>query len=163
MSKYDVKNIANYVINYFYENSDKLKNNEENFEILEINNLKMQKVLYFLYGFFYSETREELFDVEFLAWKLGPVIKSIYEINKNATENNGYRNIPKDTYCEFAKKIEDEDKKLINQILDNLMEISTWALVELSHKPGGPWEATKQSEVISRDLLNKYFRNLELK
>ncbi len=37
------------------------------------NELRMHKILYFLYGFYWKEHKEKLFDSKFSAWQYGPV------------------------------------------------------------------------------------------
>lgn len=38
-----------------------------------VTNLKLQRILYLLYGQFWSRYKKELFPAHFVAWKLGPV------------------------------------------------------------------------------------------
>ena len=58
--------IANYVILYC------LRHN------IEITNLKLQKILYFLEANFLFEHRRPLFEDQIEKWKLGPVFPNVY-------------------------------------------------------------------------------------
>jgi len=67
---------ANYIIE---------KLNEE--KIDDLTNLKLQKLLYFAYGVHLSLFNEKLFNDEIQAWKLGPVIPSVYNEFKDHGKN----------------------------------------------------------------------------
>ncbi|ALA97259.1 Phage-Associated Protein [Spiroplasma kunkelii CR2-3x] len=158
MENYGVKNIANYVLKFFYDK----EYTDDEFSSLEITNLKMQKVLYFLYGFYFSETGKSLFSDDFIAWKYGPVIKEIYDINKNNI-TNPYENLRKDIYSNYDFNIKNINWEIIDNILNNIIKLSSWYLVNMSHKKNTPWEKTKENEIISKDLIHDYFKNKELK
>lgn len=49
---------------------------------LEITNLKMQKVLFFLQGYFLSQYQTKLLKGNFTKWKYGPVQKEVYSAFK---------------------------------------------------------------------------------
>lgn len=63
---YKIRDISRYVINFAFETNR------------SVTNLKLQKILYFLYGFYYFVTKDELFDEEFEAWAYGPVVRKSY-------------------------------------------------------------------------------------
>jgi uncharacterized phage-associated protein len=63
---------ANYIL-------DKL----EKFEINDVTNLKLQKLLYFAYGIYFILYDKKLFTSPIQAWKLGPVIPKVYHEFKN--------------------------------------------------------------------------------
>lgn len=105
----------------------------------EISPLKLQKSLYFCFAYWggfvrkgkkseqmteidVSELEEYLFDDVIEAWVYGPVVRAVYnkqnEINKNY--NSPFEN-------EFIKQF-------IDGILDDILSISDFALVEESHK-----------------------------
>lgn len=110
----------------------------------DITPLRLQKSLYFLYGYYgatYGQMTsedisegefegsynypKELFPAEFQAWKFGPVIKEVYhgfnnEIYKAESWN------PKD---DIFKNV----KIFVDDILDQLDKIGDFGLVERSH------------------------------
>lgn len=54
---------------------------------IQVSNLKLQKLLYFLQGLFFSLTNEFLFDDDFVAWNYGPAIPRVYcEYRYNSSE-----------------------------------------------------------------------------
>ncbi len=100
-----------------------------------ITNLKLQKMLYFLFGYYYTKYNDYLFDDKFVAWKLGPVVLDVYfEFNSNISNPiceifDVELNLPNDRHNFIDKKINELQKK------------STWDLVEDSHKTE-PWIIT---------------------
>ena len=75
-ARYAAAHIANYILRYFHVNK------------LEITHLKLQKLLYIAYGWNLVLNKEHprLFDESIQAWKLGPVIPSVYYYYKNQKE-----------------------------------------------------------------------------
>ena len=63
---YDALDVAKYIITRCYEQGN------------PISNLKLQKILYFLWADFYRETRRYLFFDDICAWQLGPVVPKVY-------------------------------------------------------------------------------------
>ena len=72
-ARYTAAHIANYILRYFHVNKK------------EITHLKLQKLLYIAYGWNLVLNKEHprLFDESIQAWKLGPVIPSVYYYYKN--------------------------------------------------------------------------------
>ncbi|WP_348735121.1 type II toxin-antitoxin system antitoxin SocA domain-containing protein [Spiroplasma endosymbiont of Ammophila pubescens] len=119
MEKYGAKNISNYILKYFYDKE--CTTDEFAMFLLEINNLKMQKILYFLFGFYFSETKQELFPKDFYAWKYGPVIQKLYYFNKEKVEQSGEINLPKDAYSKYMYENPNINFIIIDKILSNIL------------------------------------------
>jgi uncharacterized phage-associated protein len=64
---YDVRDITNFVL----DSADKRG--------VAITNLSLQKLLYFIHGWFYSIYDEPLIKNKFEAWQYGPVQRVIYD------------------------------------------------------------------------------------
>ena len=76
----------------FYEEEQKNENIFEN-DIEKISNLRIQKLLFFIYGFYWKEKKEEIMPIVFEAWQHGPVIKELYNfITSNLDTENLKRN-----------------------------------------------------------------------
>ena len=65
---YNVIQVANWLI--------EKANNTENGDF--ITNLKLQKLLYYLQGYYLAVFEKPLFDVEIEAWQYGPVVPNAY-------------------------------------------------------------------------------------
>ncbi|MGL4362203.1 MAG: Panacea domain-containing protein [Cellulosilyticaceae bacterium] len=158
-ARYKALDISRYVINY-YNNID-----------VEISNLKLQKVLYFVQGNFYKKFKKPCFIEDMLAWRYGPVIPIVYAEFKQFGANNISKvenileyDIEKKQYIvrEYSENlIEDIDRKLINDVLELCKEYSPVALYQITHKQK-PWlESYKNgyNSVINKELIKDFFIN----
>lgn len=162
MTKNSAIQLANYIIKYHYKKAKKLLKkadfNHDVFDVFEFKHLKLHKILYFLYGLYYSETKTELFTDDFVAYRHGPVVVEIYKTIKQKYPNKPYANLNEDLFGDAAAlNLSAENTKTVNGILDKLYQFSAWRLVELSHMPGSPWQATEQSKVIDKAAIHEYF------
>lgn len=125
---YKAIDIAKYIVSYAMQQGS------------PVSNLKLQKILYFLWIEFYRLTGRELFSDSFCAWKLGPVVPSTYY------EFCSYAGTP--IMTTFNVQLENtDDIKRINSIIDRYLRKSVSLLVDQSHHAGGPWELIyKQGE-----------------
>lgn len=111
-----------------------------------INNLELQKYLYFLNARFLVETGEPLFDDDIEKWKFGPVIPNVYHEYKNfgagpiiSTSMHEtldfidgevvFKENPSDFNC-----LADDVKKVIDDTVDKLSTIDRFDLVEKTHE-----------------------------
>lgn len=129
----DAKTLACYIIKYY----------QEKFTQEEISPLKLQKSLYFCFAYWggfirknnsYSDETKEitlnyseyLFDNKIEAWVYGPVIPDVYQEyhsnNLNKYENNNLFNDIR--YVQ----------EYINNILDDILPLNDFKLVEISHE-----------------------------
>lgn len=68
----NVHDVAAYVVQYF--------NNKESSRARAVGTMHMQKLLYFIFGYHHSVTREELFPERFEAWPSGPVCREVFDL-----------------------------------------------------------------------------------
>lgn len=118
---YDANNVAKYIINYCMEKNS------------PITNLKLQKLLYFLWIAFYKERKEPLFSNAIYAWPLGPVVSDVY-----------------DEFCAYGglvirksyniDAIEERDTAILDNALLGLIPYSAHQLVDMTHAKGKPWD-----------------------
>ena len=138
--------------------------------------LKLEKLVYMCYADYLCETTEKLFKDTIYAYRLGPVIESVYEkYKKNGSEVIGTirdeDNIK--TYDETSKKLpirsriissKDGLKKLhsIDKSLEKYGKYSANELVKITHKKFGPWYnsggGTKNYSEITDNLIKKYHK-----
>lgn len=117
---YYVTEIAKYIITYC---SNKKR---------PISNLKLQKLLYFLWIDYFKKNNCSLFNENICAWQFGPVVPEVYY-----------------EFCSYAgspiNKIYDiviynqNDSVIINNLIDKYIEFSASKLVEMTHKAFKPW------------------------
>ncbi len=119
---YNALDIARYVINYCNKKQK------------PISNLKLQKILYFLWIDYFKATQEYLFDNEIYAWKFGPVVPDVYY------EFCAYGGVP--ILRDFQIEINNNDKEIIDATIDKCIELTPYQLVEKTHKSNTAWYKT---------------------
>lgn len=138
---YKAQNIATYIIQYA---TNKGKN---------ITNLKLQKVLYYVQGYFLKEYEKPAFNDEIKNWTYGPVVPSVYynycsygsePLKENDNETFGF--------------LSNDHKKLLNNVINSCLDIPSFKLVEQTHSEA-PWKNSSWSGLISRESILKYFAN----
>lgn len=144
---YSAIKVSRYIIKYSNENN------------LNISNLKLQKLLYFIQSHFLIQKNEICFTDEIKACDLGPIVQDVYDEYKHF----GAGNIPfVFVSYEISKdSIKENDRKLIEEVID---EFSTFTASELSDliKSQDPWIKTyKRGKKINIDtkLLKEFFTN----
>lgn len=137
---YNSMYVANYVIEYC---------NEKEYDI---NNLKLQKILYYLQARNLVERNIPLFDEPIQKWKFGPVVPSVYHDYKTSGASKIKKSdigkilrLPKEgetpnmfeTYIleEYSEQFIDseDDKVLIEDTVDKLKKYTPFSLVDLTH------------------------------
>jgi len=126
LNNYNALRIALYVIKRYMENS------------VEITNLKLQKVLYYIQqGFLIKRNGNACFLDQIEAWKYGPVVPSVYNIF-SASGASGIKlfSLLEDEFLDISEP----DRRLLNEIIDKDLHTNVWHLVNKSHRVGGAWE-----------------------
>lgn len=145
-----VLSVANKVVEWFNENNKK------------VNNLYLQKILYFLQAnYMYYNNGEKLFDNKMEKWRLGPVqpdvyhafkfygpndIEDVYESSIIMKEENDKFSLQPVEYL-LDKQKDKEKIEFIEKVLPKISEYDTFDLVDLTHKH----EIWKKDE---RNILN---------
>ena len=157
---YNVIDVCRHIINY---------SNEHDYGV---SNLKLQKLLYFIQAYFLTNKKDSspCFYEKIEAWDFGPVVPDAYHEYKQY----GSGDIPSiESYILFDEDniwnservsfvdniIEDEDKLLIDKVVDKFADYSATDLVSLTHRQS-PWiEAyvPHQNNEITIDAIREYF------
>lgn len=116
---YDARTISNFIVNYA------LSNNKV------ITNLKLQKLLYFLQLKFIGDTGKPIFLNSIEKWKLGPVVPDVYHDYKMFGSNPITFAI-NNPFAE-EEKISFDDEEKIKEVVDDLIDINSFKLVERAH------------------------------
>lgn len=143
---YNALDVAEYIILY----------EEENGHL--INNLKLQKILYFLQAEFIVAYNKTLFDEDIIAWDFGPVVKSVY-FNYNVF---GSASIFLNKSKRRRAYIKLEHRQTINAILEQARQYSSTQLVQICHNQT-PWKNgyCRWNKVISPYELRDFFKEEE--
>lgn len=105
---YNAVDIAKYVVQKYKEKFDR-----------QLDELKLHKLLYLLYREYIIQYNDKLFEENFYGWKFGPILKSVRKQYESLNDCN----------IELNENI----KKLINDILDKYGKKSSWSLSRLTY------------------------------
>lgn len=140
---YDVLTICRHVIDYCDQKG------------YYLNNLKLQKLLYFIQAYFLIAKKEPCFDAEIEAWDFGPVVPKAYREYKRF----GGGGILSFSEGHSSERIIDDDKAMIDAVLDRFADYSSTDLVELTQHQR-PWLDTyepRKCREIPINLMREYF------
>lgn len=135
---YNVIDLSNYIIAAF----EKRK--------APITNLKLQKVLYYIQGYFYSEFGRAAFCDELCAWTYGPVVPLAYY------EYHLFGSAPLSVNKEVKLFANREERRIIDKIIDKCKGIPSSRLVSMTHDET-PWKSVSVGETIPNQVIEKFF------
>ena len=126
-----------------------------------MDNLKINKMLYYAQGFSLAKLGKNLFDEDFQAWDYGPVIPEVYHAFKCC----GRKSIDEPTDEFDEDELGNDEFNLLIDVFSAYGKYTGWALKEMTHIKGGPWEKVYEpgkNRVISADSMRSYFENEQL-
>ena len=121
-----------------------------------IDNLKINKILYFAQGRALAKTGQPLFDDEFEAWDYGPVVPAVYHAYKCCGKNVIEQAI--DTFDET--RLSSEEIDILTDVYLYYGKYTGLALKEITHEKGTPWTQVYvrgENCLIGKDLIKDYF------
>lgn len=101
-----------------------------------ISNLKLQKMLYFAWIGYYKKTQTRLFNDQFLAWILGPVVHGVY-LSYRIFGAMPISYVPTNR---VPSKLTPEVEGFLSDFTDSQRDVTGNRLVKRSHRSGGAWE-----------------------
>lgn len=126
-----------------------------------IDNLKLNKLLYYVQGFSLVKLGYPMFDENIQAWDYGPVIPEIYHVFKCCGKNS----IEEPTTPFDESRFSTEELNLLIDIYNEYGKYTGWALKNMTHEKGSPWAQVyekNQNKVITKKSIEEYFKNLTL-
>lgn len=154
---YNALDISRYIIN--------LCNDHD----IEISNLKLQNLLYFVQAAFLMEHNTPVFSQDIIAWQYGVLIEDVNQEYRRF----GSMSIPKNEhYLDFSLNtmnfeeikfdeniIIDEHKEIINAVLYVMINENVFKVIDIIQSQE-PWIKTykeNSQNIISNKLINEYF------
>ena len=152
-SPYNALDVAKYIINF---------SNEKDYLI---DNLKLQKLLYYCQVHFLCDYREhtKCFTNKILAWDWGPVVPEVYKEYKS----NGSNLIPhiRDKEFDVHEVINNDDIKKIEYVVDTFKNYNAIAMMKKTHQEE-PWINAYNNYLnneITDEAIRSYYINVEEK
>lgn len=130
---YDAVDISKYIINRCNRKS------------IPITNLKLQKMLYFLWVEYYKARNQKLYSNEICAWQFGPVVPDVYY------EFCSYAGIPIRQNYDISLSI--DDSEILDRLIDQYANIPTSELVGMTHLKNHPWDKIFMDGVGNREII----------
>ena len=126
-------------------------------ENIDLTPLKLQKIIYFIYGYGLQRTNELLFSADFYAWKYGPVCEPIYQEFKSFGEERITR------YSQDAKGLSyfpnweaPSNNNLLlclNEVWNKYKNYSGFSLVKLTHQETSAWCKANTNDKIADENI----------
>jgi len=140
---YNVIQVANWLI--------EKSNNTDNGDLMT--NLKLQKLLYYLQGYYLAVFDKPLFDDEIEAWQYGPVVPDVY-YEFNAFGKNALQ--PTDS---GTAQFTNEEEELLNEVFEVYNEFSAVGLMHRTHnEPTWKNVPTAKGSIITKERMTKFFK-----
>ena len=124
----------------------------------DLTNLKLQKMIYYAYGWHLALYEAPLFEEQFEAWDYGPVIPSLYQAFKK------YKDRPVPVSQDFNSDVIGSKTKFLDDIYIKYGHYSASKLCDLTHVTSTPWDIvyndSSNNYIINDQLLKTYFSEL---
>ena len=155
MSTYRAIDIASYIIKYSNEIGS------------PVDNLKLQKLLYYSQAAVLVELKRKCFEEPIIAWKFGPVVPDVYQRYKEYGRNE-IQELDENKMMRFddkkmkivyesAKEINAVIKKIINRVVDSYAKVSNpFELVRKTHEED-PWKNADLNQEIVPKMIYQYY------
>lgn len=155
MHEYNVIDIAAYIINYSNEIGS------------PVNNLKLQKLLYYVQAVVLVKANHMCFDSKIIAWKFGPVAPEAYryyaEYGRDDIPNQeAHKTIKlndKTLRMSYAQPTEIDymTQKIIRSVVDSYSDITNPLELSKKTRKEAPWKTTKLNREITCDAIHSYY------
>ena len=132
-----------------------------------IEQLKLQKLIYFAQGWNLAIHNEPLVDAQIEAWDGGPIIRSIWD-HMAKFGFNGERGFLSDPRRKtpFTAQLSQDERDLIEKVWKKYSKFTVIQLTKMIQQPGTPWSNAyfgfTRYTIISNGDMKRYFRELAL-
>jgi len=133
---------------------------------INITHIKLQKIMFFAYGFVLAKHNIDLVPTGFEAWQYGPVNRELYNILSGKKSDNIKPKDIKDNlhHISLDLNIEDEVYEDINLVWNFYKDINAFDLVKESHRKDSPWDKAYnpnyKDKIDIKDIKEYYGENL---
>lgn len=125
-------------------------------------NLRVNKLVYYAQGWALAKLGRPLFNEDIQAWKLGPVIPSVYQAFKPCGSDI-IRNAEGDnTYDMFTS----EELDVLLEVFRTYGQYTTYKLINMTHEKGTPWDIVYSEDTLNipipQESMREYFLNKKM-
>lgn len=129
-----------------------------------ISNLKLQKILYYLQGYFLAYFDKPLFKDKIVAWAYGPVVPNVYnKYKKYSNDSLPIHEITREEYNMFINNFNKNELELMQQVFETYIDYSAYNLVEMTHSET-PWNSAlvdgkATGKEIDDNIIKSFFKS----
>ncbi|MCO6415163.1 DUF4065 domain-containing protein [Siccirubricoccus sp. KC 17139] len=140
---------------------------------IPLTHMAVHKIIYYAHGWYSARHGKPLVRQEFEAWKDGPVLRLVWESLREAgskpVTERATRFDPVRQVREVVKpNLDANDHRFLGDILSAYGHIHAFELSEMTHAPGGPWDAVWNAPNrkvtlgmrIPHDAIRKHFQKV---
>lgn len=128
---------------------------------IPISNIKLQKLLYLVFGYYYLDTGKFLFNDTFQAWQYGPAVAEVYDYFCAFAGSHIYLSDPPPVLPEIVTTA-------IAPTIKKNMGREVFDLVNETHQPGGAWQKAKERnpemkkpDILLEDIIEEFEKRRE--
>lgn len=141
------------------KNYAQLKDTDEQYINVEpLTQMKAMKILYYMQAASLVLKEKPLFDESMLAWKYGPVIKSVHD--KYRSRRSIVDSIDEQARADYKMIQQDpEVRDIVNTIYDYYSPRLATDLMRQTHQEK-PWQQTPINGIITQAAVKNYFKDI---
>jgi uncharacterized phage-associated protein len=132
-----------------------------------IDQMKIQKLVYYAHGWYLAMTSEPLIDEQIEAWRFGPVVPSLYRALKHC----GNQAVKQAIQPAEPDLLPFEVQSFLDRIWNLYSHLTGIQLSNLTHQNGSPWSRTAKrygfripsNQPLDNELLRGHFVGLKQK
>jgi uncharacterized phage-associated protein len=157
---YDARQVANFILDNFCPDR------------FQISSMKLLKIIFFVYGWYYSTYEKKLFHNPIEAWEYGPVVRAVWsefsESGKAPVKGRAsFLNLASGLWQEAPSTLTAEDADFVLQTTREYIDHTAWQMSDMTHAEGSPWYEVWHSQALSANLgmrisdgaIREYFAN----
>lgn len=137
-------------------------------QVGDVDQLKIQKLVYFLHGWYLATQDESVINEKFEAWPYGPVLSSLYQDFKRWGRKplEGYATDIDPKTGELKSFVVNQSDKKFYEVFDRVWKkykpFSGLYLSSLTHAPNTPWSLARNrgNDYLNNDEIKEYFVRL---
>lgn len=136
--------------------------------IQSMSNLKLQKIVYFVYAEYLSQYGKPLFKDSIIAYPYGPVIESIYQRYKKhgreviSEEDDDISLEDIKIPLALAKILQSDDAEkildVVHEVFKKFGKEKPSKLVDITHRQGAPWTRVRDSGGIGKEITDELIK-----
>lgn len=124
----------------------------------ELTQMKVMKLLYYVQGTYLALRSEKAFPNDILAWRYGPVVREVHDKYSGQTGIVGNISDDKTAQHDYESIEPSSDLGIVlKAVWLTFGDKSAIELMKQTHEER-PWKETEQSDIISPDLMEDYFK-----